>query len=465
MENHDKKFMNIDLAKTLAGVVKQEQKAGRKRASQTDVPQLKEAVPVEITADLPSGPNSSIELKSGDILEEVSEETQPQPRKRRTTSSTGIRVFRRDRKSYESMPLINEECERLEQQILAEERQDIPVVPSQLEVDGKTGEMAVQNKFPMTYRAVQALANFTADAGSHYLAGLHLNKQYDLLAANMNQLFPQAVRVDQFATNKVRKEDPNAPEVIVPIEFKLRTRKKSDGTREIFTAVGPSYEEHDINKIARQVIDAAGASARGTVRYDGYKATIDIIFDTEIPGSNDEEIFKPGVRIKAADDGSGAITIKPLMWRNLGLNLFVIGQSTHVKLRRRHMGTGIDEDVATGIETALKSVKGFKGRWDEAYKEDVYERYGYQNPAQIFTELAEDRTIHAVGFNTEELVTRLVSAWYTEPGPTKAHFLCAITKACHLYEWRREDTTDLLEERAGDLLYAKTWNIHHHKVN
>jgi hypothetical protein len=68
----------------------------------------------------------------------------------------------------------------------------------------------------------------------------------------------------------------------------------------------------DIDQIANEVMEAIGGDARCEVTYDGYKARFDVLFHTNVEPTKAVagEIFKVGIVITTADDGTGGIRIK-----------------------------------------------------------------------------------------------------------------------------------------------------------
>jgi len=56
-------------------------------------------------------------------------------------------------------------------------------------------------------------------------------------------------------------------------------------------------------------------------------------------------------------------------------------------------------------------------------------------------------------------VERLQRAWDLEPGYCKTVIVNAITRAAHTEEWRSWTTSEELERTAGELLYARVWNV------
>jgi Domain of unknown function (DUF932) len=164
------------------------------------------------------------------------------------------------------------------------------------------------------------------------------------------------------------------------------------------------------------------------------------------------------VSIATADDGTGAIRIAAQVWRNLCRNLIIIDRSEQT-MAVRHVGPNLGNIVSSGIERALKKVSHFADRWSEATVENVLERYGVDDVATIFRALVATRAVHVAGFGPDEMVDRLQRAWDVEPGYSKTAIVNAVTRAAHTEEWRSWTTTEDLERTAGELLYARVWNV------
>ena len=62
-------------------------------------------------------------------------------------------------------------------------------------------------------------------------------------------------------------------------------------------------------------------------------------------------------------------------------------------------------------------------------------------------------------FSSDEMVERLQRAWDVEPGYSKTAIVNAVTRAAHTEEWRSWSTSEDLERAAGELLYARGWNV------
>src|SRR5262249_5828820 len=114
-----------------------------------------------------------------------------------------------------------------------------------------------------------------------------------LRATNVNHWLAQATRVDKSGA-------------VQPRQVTLRARQTGDSC-EIFSIVGPRYSPIDIDVIATQLHKAVPRDARAEVLYDGYRARISILLHSNIAPERcvAGEIFKAGVSLTTADDGTG----------------------------------------------------------------------------------------------------------------------------------------------------------------
>ena len=125
----------------------------------------------------------------------------------------------------------------------------------------------------------------------------------------------------------------------------------------------------------------------------------------------------------------------------------------------RHVGPNLGNVVQSGIERALKKVSHFADKWSEATVENVLERYGVDDVATVFRALVSTRAVYVPGYASDEMVERLQRAWDVEPGYSKTAIVNAVTLAAHTEEWRSWQTSEELERAAGELLYARVWNV------
>jgi hypothetical protein len=172
------------------------------------------------------------------------------------------------------------------------------------------------------------------------------------------------------------------------------------------------------------------------------------------------EIFKVGLRIKAADDGSGGINVSMCLERNLCLNLIIIDFNKLLVGRRRHVGKveTIEATIEQYLDASRERLGHFIRAWDNATAEDVLERYNLHDVDEVIEGLVRNRVVWVAGVDADEMQVRLRRAWDKEPGYSRTAFLNAITRAAHEEEWQRWSDVEDLESKAGELLFQKVWN-------
>jgi hypothetical protein len=116
-------------------------------------------------------------------------------------------------------------------------------------------------------------------------------------------------------------------------------------------AIGPRYSPLDIDTIATQLHGLVPKDARAEVIYDGYRARFSVLFHSNIEPEHcvAGEIFKAGVSITTADDGTGAIRIAAQVWRNLCRNLIIVQRADQTSVTR-HVGQNLGERNVGGAQ-------------------------------------------------------------------------------------------------------------------
>jgi hypothetical protein len=366
-------------------------------------------------------------------------------------NSTGVANFKRSAEKHEEKPWLTDLSKTFDAQIAAEQRADYLIPASAITV-GETGVvhfaspagqdgLVKEVNALLTERAMFGLASRVTPGGAKYLAPC----PPALRAANLNHWLKQ--RGETELTLRTR----NAP------QFDGRLAE-----HEIFAACGPKYAAHDVDQVMRQAAEQIGHNARGTVRYDGYRMTLDAIFHTNVEPKNAVagEFFKGLIRMKAADDGSGSINVSLGLWRNLCLNLIIIDFAKVLVGKRAHIGVDtIAEDVAELMKVANERIGLIVGKWSDASAENILERYDLGDADAVIRGLVLNGAVKAPGVKSEDMITRLRRAWEKEPGYSKTAFLNAITRCAHSEEWRSWEDAEELESTAGELLYQPVWNL------
>jgi hypothetical protein len=381
----------------------------------------------------------------------------------------GVENFRESRSEFEDMSTAVASCEGLIAQVATEKRTDLKVSAPDLTMlpDGRLSRGS--GALPMSDRAITGLAGFVTPGGGRYLRDC----PEDLRATNFNHWLERAYREDVYATRRAEKdaeEGTDVAKVMVPRDLTLRTRLNPQdregcpkGTRENFAVVGPRYAAHDIDAIAEQVLTAKAipADARANITYDGYKARMDVLFHTNIQPERAVagEVFKAGIIVRTADDGTGSIQIGAQVWRNLCLNLIIIDHDVIPVSRRRHVGTNIDLAVEEGIAAAMAKVAHFAEAWSSATVENVCDKYDMGDIDEVLRGLVFNRVVHVPHCKPEEMFGRLKRAWEMEPGYSKTSIVNAVTRAAHENPWGRWTDVQDLEETGGQLLFQPVWNV------
>lgn len=385
----------------------------------------------------------------------------------RVVNATGVENFRASRASFDAMPTATEACEKLADLIRSENREDIVVDVPSLRMNNDGTIVRGGGSLALSERALTGVGTHITPGGGSYLRACPA----DLRAMNFNRWCELGYREDARATSRAVEEwydnggvgDKPGP-VMIPKEVTLRTRTNhTNGSREAFAVVGPRYTAHDIDKLAEQIMTSSAipGDARCDVVYDGYRARIDVLFHTDVRPEKAVagEIFKAGIMLKTADDGSGSIQISAQVWRNLCLNLIIIDHAKELVTRRKHYGSGIVESVSDGIASAMKKIGHFSDKWSEASMENVIERYGVHDVDAVLRGLVYNKVVHVPGVKPADMFDRLLRAYQAEPGYGKTAIVNAVTRVAHTESWSRWTDVEDLERTGGELLYAKVWNV------
>lgn len=379
-------------------------------------------------------------------------------------NSTGVENFKASRKEWDALPLLGEGCQEIIAQVAKEQREDLVAEVPSLYMD-EMGKLVVAGQgYPMTKRGIEGLSHFTTQSGGKYLSEIPA----DLRAYNFNRHFPLGFRVDKRATTKQYPDGTSYEEmekIYTPNKVTIRTRQNGEG-REVYAVTGPRYGTFDINQVVGRIYKALSdknLDARVDAVYDGYKLRFDVLFHTDVQPEKAVagEIFKAGLIIRTADDGSGAINVSTELHRNLCLNLIILDHSKVLVGRRRHSGkqTTIEESIDNALKQAQENLGYFAQAWSHANVENVLERYDLGDPRDVFNGLVLNKLVWTPGMRPEDQVNRLMSAWNEEPGYSKSAFINAITRMAHTAEHRSWETVEELESTAGELLFAKQWNL------
>jgi hypothetical protein len=366
-------------------------------------------------------------------------------------NSIGVDNFRESRCEVEALPRLPELARTFTDRIASELRVDrlVDARQSMMTTDGKL--CADGMTFAITERALDGLASHVTPGGAGYLKACPT----ELRALNLNHWLASSDVRDARASRTA------GADVMRAKQITLRTRT-TDATPTVYAVTGPRYVPFNVDRVVREAAAGIGGDARGKLTYDGYRMTLDAMFHSNIAPQNAVagEFFKGTVRVKAADDGTGSVSVKLGLWRNLCRNLIIVDFDTVLVGSRRHVGAAnIEEDIRGLMASANERIALVVGKWSEASTEDVLARYDLQDVDQVFRGLVLNGCVTATGVKPDEMVKRLHTAWEREPGYSKTSILNAITRSAHESSWSSWADQEELESAAGSLLYQPVWNL------
>lgn len=383
-----------------------------------------------------------------------------------TVIDVGQENFRRSRQEFEARPRVKDACDSLISQIQSEKRADAYVNLTDLTMfaDGRMGRL-VDNK-PLKSSAILANADVLGQLMSLTNLDTSAGKYWDrcptaLRALNVNYWL---------ATAKANKK----------VKLRVRMINGNDGMpdQEIYSVVTKKYSTFDINHVAAIVKEEIPEDARAEIVYDGFYARINVTFHSDIRPEDAVagEIFKVGITIKAADDGSGSIWVIVFVERNLCLNLIVIDVSKQTVVTQSH--TGDQEKIAAaireGISKAHSKIEVFSRQWGFANKSNLLlpestidiEHSDSDSPrfnlshelfmAALFNGMIE-RELVPVSGGRENTIKNLYGAWKKEPALTRAGVVNAMTRAAHEVNHATPWFEDKMQQAAGEILMGDKW--------
>lgn len=371
--------------------------------------------------------------------------------------SEGVRNFRVSRREFEKLPLAVAACESFIEKVRAEDRRNFIVDLPSLRMEN-TGVITTPDaSYVPSERAIHGLCSFALDGGG---ANYVISCPPWLRATNMNHWLPEAFRADARASKE------QGANIMVPKQATLRVRNNG-ASDELFAVVGPRYGAHDADKIAQQIIQHVPGNARCNVIYDGFRTRFDILWHSDIQPEKcvAGEIYKSGVRVTTADDGTEAIKVSAVVERNLCLNLIIIDRAKIDITRRSHRGKSetIADDIAAGIQKAMAKMAHFASTWDAATMENVMDRYSVdktdEGVRKMFDAIAYSKLVYIPGISYTTMGSRLFEAWQREPGYMRSDFVNAITRAAHQNTWNSWDIEEKVTTQGSDLLFRKDWRL------
>ncbi len=205
-----------------------------------------------------------------------------------------------------------------------------------------------------------------------------------------------------------------------------------NGKPQVFAAVSEGYTAFDADKVVEVLGKALkGSGMRGEVIYDPTTTNLRVTgmyHADKVVDLAAGDVFKVGVQFKANDTGGGAIIGDAVAWRNLCLNLIIIGTGKKNLVRRTHRGAlnDVKVDMTAAAEEASVIFADFADMWGALRQTKASDVFESDTVADIFAELADMRELD-LGVKRDTAVELLLKGWSNEPGDTLADIVNAVT--------------------------------------
>lgn len=336
----------------------------------------------------------------------------------------GDENFRIERERVENLPPFPEAARRVIDEIAKEERTDVQVGLGSLFLTD-TGKLHSGAKsLGLEPMAFQQFAN---------LAGFGLAARY------FKEMCPAHLRAINL--NHLLRALPDRDVV-------LRTRQGPANGRQVFAAVTPTYAAVDTDQVLQAVSEHL-ADAHTELRYDGtgIRATA-LWMPDQVVDLAAGDVFKAGVRVETDDTGRGRIRISGVVFRNLCLNLIIIGEGEVETVSLVHRGDPerILRIVRAGVDQAREAVGQFLEAWGHARTVKV-------DPYETIQKWVAERKVQVRSRQDDDaVVEELLSAWRQEPGDTLADCVNAVSRAAHQNPLWGIDIREELERQASRLV-------------
>lgn len=387
-------------------------------------------------------------------------------------NETGKKNLESSRREWEKQPDTLVALQNFDTLIAAENRAVTKTQLSRIKCLGATGNLtlgaagegAVPTKTALNHVATY-LAPGTRLAG--YLPNAPMSVRADLVNFYSRQLAAdEDAEHAAWAASPIR--DRSGKPVGEPTREKVAVAHRvRNGQREVYRVASTSYAPFEAHDAARTLLNNADvmkalAGSKSEINYDGERATIDVLWhEDRTVDFACGDVFKAGLRIKLDEVKGGSTVVQATALRNLCLNLIILGTAEKTHLRRRHIGAlsgaqGLVAQFLAAVQSARGEMDAFIGVWTAARQERILDGYSGDASA-VFRGLIGAGMVDALPGTGEEKLERLMAAYSFEPGPSKADFSNAITRAAHTAgDWWNGDVfaQQALEAQGSQVLYV-----------
>ena len=337
--------------------------------------------------------------------------------------------FRLERQRVDALPDFPSSARRVISTIANEDRDDVTVPLRDLEMASDGSLRVGSEQFGLEMPAFSQLASLVGfSSGTRYLAE---KCSPDLRAVNVNR---------QLGAARDR-------------SIVLRTRLGGEGHRSAYAVVSPSYTAFDVDDLL-EVVGPALADARTEMVYDGTGVSATALWMPNIVQDLAAgDVFKAGIRLTTADDGKQRVRIASVIFRNLCLNLLVIGEGEVEAASIVHRGNRqkMITAITAGVNQARASVSRFLEAWGHARTVRV-------DPEETIRSWVEQKKLKVPGVRSaaqrDATVEALLRGWEVEGGDSLAATINGVTRAAHENTAWDHAIQAEIERQAARLVYV-----------
>jgi hypothetical protein len=200
------------------------------------------------------------------------------------------------------------------------------------------------------------------------------------------------------------------------------------------------------------------------VRYDGQRATIDVVLQNPYrlsDGSGDGaavgETHQVVLRVRTADDGSGGYHVSLLAQRVRCINLTLLHAKRSL-FSGTHRQAGLRDLAQAALAEVEPTMAAFADVWRAAWQDFYADKYtGAIGGEEAIQRIVAAGKYRIPGLGTEGTLEACLAALKEEPGDSRAHVHNALTRAAHTAgtTWQSRWSDEAAEEQASQLLYQR----------
>jgi hypothetical protein len=355
------------------------------------------------------------------------------------------------RAAFEQLDPAPEALDRLEQRVLAEDRQDLAVT-----VGGWSANVPEEAK--RLHTTVRGGWTIYAAGDKESLDIAPTERSYAQLIAKRPPGHP-APGPDVSAWLS----DAEPHEAVVRHRKLPAERQKpyALGARECYALVSPSYVPYDLDRAAADLRKVVPHDARCSVRYDGQRATVDVVLQNpyRLDGGDVAavgETHRVRMRMRTADDGTGGYHLSLLAERVRCINLTLLHASRSL-FHGTHRQEGLGELVMQALDQVGPTMEAFADVWRASWRDywaDKHTKHHISGEEAIRRIVGHGK-YRIPGLGEDGTLEACLGALSDEPGDSRAHVHNALTAAAHRSptSWATRWADEECEEQASKLLY------------